>query len=390
MGFRCLFSSGLTRTSGKTMSSESDLAALIAAIYEAGMDFSLWPRALGRIAAAFGVASASVARQGMTPSECWGFAVGIDPAMTKNYLKYYYSVDPIWQRTRSAPAGTVQTDTMVIPRRELVRTELFNDFLLPQRIDSLLNAVALVEEGRQTVVTLHGDRQFDEHDVALYKLLAPHLQRAVQINIKLARGELNQVASVEALNRIDEGVMFVDLNARIVFANFAAETFFANRDLRKDKGRLHGNSISETANLHAVIAKCAATGLRPGPGGHISLTRAPGRSPLSLLIAPLPFESSCGIVASRPMAIILVNDPDKNSKPDAAQLREKFGLTAAEAGFAVEISTGDGIQAAADRLSISRATARTHLSRIFDKTGTRRQAELVRVLISTRPSRRMG
>ena len=90
------------------------------------------------------------------------------------------------------------------------------------------------------------------------------------------------------------------------------------------------------------------------------------------------------------MAIILVNDPDKNSKPDAAQLREKFGLTPAEAAFAVEISTGDGIQAAADRLSISRATARTHLSRIFDKTGSRRQAELVRVLISTRPSLRIG
>jgi hypothetical protein len=30
------------------MSSESDLTALIAAIYEAGMDFSLWPQTLGR------------------------------------------------------------------------------------------------------------------------------------------------------------------------------------------------------------------------------------------------------------------------------------------------------------------------------------------------------
>jgi hypothetical protein len=41
------------------MSSESDLATLIAAIYEAGMDFSLWPYVLGQIASAFGVPSAS-------------------------------------------------------------------------------------------------------------------------------------------------------------------------------------------------------------------------------------------------------------------------------------------------------------------------------------------
>ena len=42
-----------------------------------------------------------------------------------------------------------------------------------------------------------------------------------------------------------------------------------------------------------------------------------------------------------------------------------------------EIIKGDGIQAAADRLGVSLATARTHLRHVFDKTGTQRQAELV-------------
>jgi hypothetical protein len=44
------------------MSSESDLNALIAAVYEAGIDFSLWPYALERIAAAFGAPAAGIAR----------------------------------------------------------------------------------------------------------------------------------------------------------------------------------------------------------------------------------------------------------------------------------------------------------------------------------------
>jgi DNA-binding CsgD family transcriptional regulator len=366
------------------MSSESDLAPLIAAIYEAGMDFNLWPYALERIASAFGVPSASMARQGRTPSECWGAAVGIDPTMSENYLKNYYSVDPLWQRSISTPAGTVQTDTMLIPRRELVRTEFFNDFLMPQSIGGLLNAIVLVEDGRQSVVTLHGVQPFDEGHVALYKLLAPHMQRAVQINIKLAKAELNHMASVETLNHLAEGVLFVELNANIMFANKAAEKLFADRDLRQNKGRLHANSTAETATLHAVIAKCAETRTQPQQSGFVSLRRQLGRSPLSLLVAPLPVEASWGLLASQPMAVIFVNDPDKNNKPAAVQLREKFGMTPAEAGFAVEILNGDGIQAAADRLSISRATARTHLSRIFDKTGTRRQAELVRVLISTK------
>jgi DNA-binding CsgD family transcriptional regulator/PAS domain-containing protein len=365
------------------MSSESDLASLIAAIYEAGMDFSLWPYALGRIAEAFGAPSAGMARQGETPFDCWGFSSGIDPAYEKKYIDYYHSVNPIWQRVPLTPVGTVQTDTMVIPRSELSRTEFFNDFLVPQGLGGLLNAVVLLEQGRQTIVTVQGDRQFEANHVELYKLLTPHLQRAVQINIKLARAELNHSASVETLNRLEEGILFVDLNAKIVFANKAAEKLFADRDLRLNKGRLHANSAAETATLHAAIAKCAETRTQLQQSGFVSLRRQPGRSPLSLLIAPLPMETSSGLVAPQPMAVIFVNDPDKSNKPAAVQLRKKFGMTPAEAAFAVEISTGDGIQAAADRLSISRATARTHLSRIFDKTATRRQAELVRVLLST-------
>jgi hypothetical protein len=174
------------------MKSESDVASLIAVIYEAGMDFNLWPYALGRIASVFGAPSAGIARQGRTLSECWGFSSAIDPDCEQKYIDYYHSVNPIWQRASATPVGTVQTDTMVMPRRELGRTEFFNDFLVPQQMESMLNAVVVVEEGRQTVVTVRRNPEFEADDVQLYKLLAPHLQRAVQINIKLAKAEVNQ------------------------------------------------------------------------------------------------------------------------------------------------------------------------------------------------------
>jgi DNA-binding CsgD family transcriptional regulator/PAS domain-containing protein len=363
------------------MSSESDLASLIAVIYEAGMDFSLWPHALGRIAAAFNAPSAGIARQGRTLSECWGFSSAIDPDCEKKYIDYYHSVNPIWQRASSTPVGTVQADTMVMPRRELKRTEFFNDFLVPQQMESMLNAVVLVEEGRQTVVTVRRNPEFEANHVKLYKLLAPHLQRAVQINLKLARAELTHNASIATLNHLEDGILFVDSDAKVRFANEAAEHFFTNGDLRQRKNRLHANSADETAALHAAIAKCAASRIQQRRGDFVSLRRQ-GRSPLSLLIASLPLENSFLLMPAQPLAVIFVNDPDKLTKPTAVQLREKFGMTPAEAGFALEISKGDGIQAAADRLFISMGTARTHLSRIFYKTGTRRQAELVRLLIS--------
>jgi DNA-binding CsgD family transcriptional regulator len=83
----------------------------------------------------------------------------------------------------------------------------------------------------------------------------------------------------------------------------------------------------------------------------------------------------------RPVAIVLVSDPETELQARVQSLRERLGFTPAEAAFALEIVKGDGRQAAADRLGITVGTARSHLSNIFDKTGVRHQAELVRLLL---------
>ena len=62
-------------------------------------------------------------------------------------------------------------------------------------------------------------------------------------------------------------------------------------------------------------------------------------------------------------------------------LRRRFGLTAAEARLATEVLKGDGRAAAARRRGISLDTANYQLARIFEKTGTHRQTELIRLLL---------
>ncbi|MBV9078260.1 MAG: helix-turn-helix transcriptional regulator, partial [Methylobacteriaceae bacterium] len=61
-----------------------------------------------------------------------------------------------------------------------------------------------------------------------------------------------------------------------------------------------------------------------------------------------------------------------------------FSLTGAEAAVALDLLSGEGLKASARRLGISLETARTHLRHIFAKTGARRQAELVRLILSAR------
>ncbi len=62
---------------------------------------------------------------------------------------------------------------------------------------------------------------------------------------------------------------------------------------------------------------------------------------------------------------------------DIDRFSVRFGLTPAETRVLFEIIRGNGLLAAAARLNIGETTARTHARRIFDKTGTKRQTELI-------------
>lgn len=59
-----------------------------------------------------------------------------------------------------------------------------------------------------------------------------------------------------------------------------------------------------------------------------------------------------------------------------------FGLSPAQTDIAREIVAGHSMTAAARHLGITPATARTHLARIYDKTGVNAQPALVRILLS--------
>ena len=76
-------------------------------------------------------------------------------------------------------------------------------------------------------------------------------------------------------------------------------------------------------------------------------------------------------------------------------LHRHFSLTPAEARLALHLVAGETLRCAAVKLSISYETARTCLKKIFNKTGTRRQAALVIVILTALPDcvgapRRLG
>ena len=85
------------------------------------------------------------------------------------------------------------------------------------------------------------------------------------------------------------------------------------------------------------------------------------------------------------MAVILIIDPEDEPEPATALLRRLYHLTKAETDVALRMMHGADPKQISEDLSVSLPTVRTHLQRVFYKTDTHRQAELVRLLLVLSP-----
>jgi DNA-binding CsgD family transcriptional regulator len=87
---------------------------------------------------------------------------------------------------------------------------------------------------------------------------------------------------------------------------------------------------------------------------------------------------------NEPQAVALVqfSDPFAIPRSRSAVLRALYGLTPTESRLADLLLQGLEVRDAAERMTTTLETARFHLKRVMAKTGTRRQTELMRLMLS--------
>jgi DNA-binding CsgD family transcriptional regulator len=366
---------------------DGTLLELIGLIYDAALDASRWPDTLSRVADAVGAQAISLDIYDAAAQTFDGIAPRTDPDFLQSYAEYWAARNQLWALSAGVPVGKLFTTDDFMPRDQFIRSEFYNDWCRPQGKDATLATNVLVDGASSAVAAVYrpwdGAGSFADGERKLFAALTVHLQRAVQLHLRTAHLSLGLASSFDMLNHVQQGVLLVDPNARLLFANTIGESLLAKADgLLVDHAGLCAATPAATARLRGQIRAC-----RTNPdGGRVSLPRREGRSPVEALI--LPFQSEIhrpGVL--RPAAIVFLTDTEHALSLRAETLRKAFALTPAEAAFVLEIVKGDGRQAAADRLGISVATARTHLMHVFEKTGVRRQAELVRLVLETSGTR---
>ncbi len=302
---------------------------------------------------------------------------------------------PKW--TYTASVGELMQSSAMWNDNEYTRSAFYNEAIRPMGIFYGLVLPLLRTASRHVYLATgrrHGQDDYTDEDIAAHRLLVPHLETALRVSQRLAAADLSTRSAETALDQLGVGVVLVDAAATVLLANRIADSLLAARDgLRLGADDLGAGDPPALRTLHRMIAACGRNGesrIGGSPGGSVDLPRGGGRSSLRVLVAPVRWPSPDfdpgWALAVPPVALLLVSDLEQQRLRRRNHLRQRFDLTPTEADVVLELVRGDGRQAAARRLGIALPTLATHLQRAFDKTDTRRQAELVNLILRCVPS----
>jgi DNA-binding CsgD family transcriptional regulator len=370
------------------MSDCVDDGELLDALYETALDPAAWVPFMERFGDRVGGSAVVLSKASVLDDTGSALPTRIDPVFTDLYWQHFWTCNPLHHVEDSSTylrnwTPKILTDEDWMPKEELLRSEYYNDFL--QRIDAHSTLMIRLDRDGHQISVLNVSRarrlgQFGAAELEFAGRMHGHLIRAYRLSQKLSQTIQVREGLAAALDQSSNGVILVDANGRVLHANRLAERLFAEAGgLRLDQGRLTCAPAGAERRLQALIAAATTADAERRSGGSMTLA-APGRRlPLALMVSPLSRRRR-EMFRSPPAALVCVTDPEARADPPGQALRDQFDLTAAEIRVAASLFEGQAPNEAADALGLSVHTVRSHLARVFEKTHTNRQSELMRLM----------
>jgi DNA-binding CsgD family transcriptional regulator len=363
---------------------------LIGRIYDAAGDAGLWPAFLERLADIVdGTTTQLFLYDHEHRSGHMSAAVRSDPTFQQRYNDYYISIDAYATHGgHLIGPGKVFLGQQMCPDGLLASSEFYNDFMRTEDIFHQFCGFVFKDESVASVISVLRPKRkgpFGEENVELLNVLMPHLQRALRIHRRISGVEQRAAAAAAGLDRMPVGFLIIDAFGEVLLSNQKArEALEQNDGLTLNRAGLAARRREETDLLRAMIRGAITRGTEDSmpAGGIMTISRPSGRRSFAILVAPAPRVES-PFWPEGPAAAIFINDPDALPEEKSLALRRQFGLSRAEARLASGLMQGKTLDEAAKEFQVSRNTVRSQLQSLFEKTGTTRQGELVRLFCAS-------
>jgi DNA-binding CsgD family transcriptional regulator len=364
-----------------------DFSAIVADIYDAALDPPLWRKVLKNVC--------GFARGGPSASLFWQdaarktgnsyFVWGGEARFGQLYWEKYIALNHFTPAAGSFPVEQLYSAADVLPPPEFVETEFYKEWMSPQGWGDVLSVNLDKTTTSRAVFSIarHArDGLVDEEMRHRVRLLVPHVRRAVMIGKLIDLNRQQAAALADTLDGLHAGAFLVDADGRLVHANTSANDMLREGNLLHANGRLVAFDAKGDQELNDIFAAARAgdTALG-GKGVAVQLTARNGEQFVTHVLPLTTGARRQAGVAYSAVAAVFVQRAG-NDMPSLDTLAERYQLTPAELRVLIAIIDVGGVPEVAAALQLSQATVRTHLRHVFEKTGVRRQADLVKLIAS--------
>ena len=353
---------------------------LIENIYDAGLHPELWSDVVVKLNAFIGSqACGLISKDPVSKSGATHYYCGVDPHYIRLYAETYAQHDPLARLPRY---GEVRNIPDLVNFDAYRRGRFYQEWLRPQGCVDVANVV--LEQSKSPtpmlMTVIPGREMLDAEQRTKMQAVVPHASRALLVNRAIERKQQRATALADVVDRLNAGVILLDAACNIVHSNPAADTLLAADDvLRRVSGRLVARSSAATASLRAIFRDAGEVALAAASGQRISLVSHEGSHYVAHVIALPSLLREGAVDRTSAVGALFVWKAEFDGRSCGDMIDRTFELTPAELRVLQSIVDVGGVPETAIALGVAETTVKTHLHRVYAKTGVSRQADLVKL-----------
>lgn len=290
-----------------------------------------------------------------------------------DYEAYYAAHDPGHEFAPQTPVGECYNDHRDFGEARIRASEFYQDFFHRHDMGALMCAPMVRLPGAEWYISFQRAKDrgpFASEDERALLRLVPHLRESIRLRLRLSDMERQAALTKTSLDAIAAPLLIADAEGHVVLANTSGEQWQAQ----------HGKKLRTHANWQRVLHTACG---RQGPA-RAAAFRLHTPTDDYVVATPLAPDHAYAAAQTQPLALVLVRSAAGQPLSLQGSLTDLFRFTPAEARLLELLQQDLSLAQAAESLGVSYATVKTQLASLFQKTGTRRQAELL--LLITRLS----
>lgn len=363
--------------------------SLLDTLYDAPCNPDAWPRFLDQLIEATGSRSARMlVMDRSAESVKSSIKRNIDDTDHQAYVSHFVNTCPWRPELKSKAPGQLYSSYLDFscPQKQFYQTEFFNDWASRQDIHHGVCGTVWQDE-HQTVQLLiqrtRGQGHYQRDETDQINELVMHVRRALRLQTQVNALDHTRMALEQTLEIQAQPFALLTQAGTVIHLSSEAAGLIAELPMANiSDNRLTLLDPRQQGELMRLLRDVT----RPdnGPGGLINLALANDQR-IRCLVSPLrgnPLSQHYSDTR-QPLAILYFQDPRTEVYVDLECLMQLYGLSEAESRVAAGISRGLGPQQVADTYQLSVHTVRTQLKSVFNKTGTTRQSELAKEILTS-------